>query len=528
MGGTTSFKTSPASKLEKKTVSRAAQALATLAVAVVLAALSAAAIAFFYSRGELLCYGDATAHINIARRIVDSRTPGWDQIGTVWLPLPHLMIIPFVHNDWLWQTGLAGAIPSGICFVLGGIFVFLAARRVFSSGAAGAAACLLLALNPNLLYLQSAPMTEAGFLAALAAVLYFTVLFRQNQSLWAAAAAGVASLAGSLTRYEGWFLLPFVALYFLLASNRRKWLAPLVFSVIAGLGPLWWLAHNWWYFGNALEFYNGPYSAKMINQRAVDAGMARYPGDHEWAKAWFYFRSAVAVFAGLPLLWIAAAGVLASLARRVVWPLALLALPPVFYIISMYSSGTPIFLPHLWPNSYYNTRYAMAALPLLAMAGAALVALAPPRFRGLAAVVVILAAGAPWIIAPRPEAWICWKESQVNSEARRAWTREAADFVRAQRRPGDGFLTSFGDLTGIFQQAGIPLRETLHEGNGPQWMATVGRPDLFLWEAWAVAQSGDAVATAVIRTGRSGPRYDCVKTIVVKGAPVIKIFRRVS
>ncbi len=54
-------------------------------------------------------------------------------------------------------------------------------------------------------------------------------------------------------------------------------------------------------------------------------------------------------------------------------------------------------------------------------------------------------------------------------------------------------------------------------------MATVARPDLFLREEWAVAQSGDAVATAIVRTGRTGPRYDCVKTIAVKGAPVIQI-----
>ena len=42
-----------------------------------------------FERGYVLYYGDAEAHLNIARRIVDSRTPGPEQIGTVWLPLPH-------------------------------------------------------------------------------------------------------------------------------------------------------------------------------------------------------------------------------------------------------------------------------------------------------------------------------------------------------------------------------------------------------------------------------------------------------
>ena len=71
--------------------------------------------AIFYSNGWLLYYGDAEAHLNIARRMVDSRTPGYDQVGTVWLPLPHWLMLPFVRVDWMWLTGVAGAIPSQQC-----------------------------------------------------------------------------------------------------------------------------------------------------------------------------------------------------------------------------------------------------------------------------------------------------------------------------------------------------------------------------------------------------------------------------
>src|SRR4030088_936439 len=79
-----------------------------------LALLSGAAVAFFWSRGWLLYYGDAEAHLNIARRIVDSRTPGYDQVGTSWLPLLHWLLIPGVRIDELWFNGLAGAIPSAL------------------------------------------------------------------------------------------------------------------------------------------------------------------------------------------------------------------------------------------------------------------------------------------------------------------------------------------------------------------------------------------------------------------------------
>ncbi len=89
---------------------------------VLLAGLSVAAAAFVSRSGWTLYYGDAEAHLNIARRILDSRTPGYDQIGTSWLPLPHLLALAFVRDDRLWRSGLAGAIPSSACFVLAGLY----------------------------------------------------------------------------------------------------------------------------------------------------------------------------------------------------------------------------------------------------------------------------------------------------------------------------------------------------------------------------------------------------------------------
>src|SRR5436309_15823977 len=79
--------------------------------------VSVFAFLFYYRMGEVLPYGDAIAHINIARRVFDSRTPGLLQLGTVWLPLPHLLMIPLLASKFLWQTGIGGAIPSMIAYV---------------------------------------------------------------------------------------------------------------------------------------------------------------------------------------------------------------------------------------------------------------------------------------------------------------------------------------------------------------------------------------------------------------------------
>ncbi len=494
--------------------------VALAGVIAMLAGISIAAARWCLDRGYVLYYGDAEAHLNIARRILDSRTPGPEQLGTVWLPLPHLALIPFVmHGDW-WRTGVAGIIPSAICFVLAGTFLFAAVRRAYGSASAALAAALIFALNPNILFLQSTPMTEMLFAASMAALVWSILWFRDSQSILALLVAAAASNAASLTRYEGWFLIPFATICFLIVA-RRKWIA-LIFAALAAFGPLAWLAHNRFYYGNALEFYNGPWSAMAIYHRYLAHGMQRYPGDHDWPTAARYYLTAAGLFAGWPAIAIGAAGLIFALWRRAFIPIFLLALVPVFYVWSMYSSGTPIFVPNLFPNSYYNTRYAMAIVPLIAFATAAIVASAPRRLRLPAA---ILIAAIP-LIAWRNQTPVCWKESEVNSVARRAWTAQAAQFLAENYRPGDGILFPFGDLTGALRQAGIPLRESVHEGNGPAWLAPIMRPDLFLRQGWVMGFAGDDATTAALRADRHGRRYLLRKKIIVKGAPVVEIYQR--
>jgi len=490
-------------------------------VAVLLAAIGTGAAWWCFARGYTLYYGDAEAHLNIARRIFDSRTPGPDQIGTVWLPLPHLLLMPLVVRDAWWHSGLAGVLPSVACFVLAGIFLFSAARRAYSSSGAALGVALLFALNPTILYLQATPMTELPFLASLAALLWATLWFRDWQSPWAVLIAAAASNAASLTRYEGWFLIPFVSLYLLMTAKHKR--HSILFAMAAALGPLAWLAHNQYYFGNALEFYNGPYSAAAIYQRQVAQGGFRYPGDHDWLMAARYYLAASRWMTGWPLLVIGAAGTMVALVKQRGWAIFLLLLPPLFYVWSLHSSGTPIFVPDLPPYSWYNTRYAIAVVPFAAFAAGALVTLVPGRFHARASIILALAIGGAWGFHRLTS--ISWKESEINSEARRAWTAQAAGFLAHEYRPGSGIIFPFGDLTGILREAGIPLREGLHEGNGAAFDSAIARPDLLLRERglveWGLAFSGDAVEAALKKAG-----YVLRWQILVKGAPVVEIYHR--
>ena len=500
-----------------------------LACAFFLTLLSAGAVWFFQLHGWLLWYGDAEAHLNAARRMVDSQTPGYDQLGSVWLPLLHVLTLPFAAVDSLWRSGLAGSFAPAAGFVAGGVFLFAAVKRIFRSNTAALAATALVALNPNMLYLQSIPMTEGIFFGCLMALLYFSVRFRATLGWGAAVGAGVAACLGALTRYDGWFLIPFATAYFLWAAGRKRWpgehrgwrearpwMVALLFAAVASLGPLYWLAHNWYLTGDALDFYRGPYSAAAIQ------GGKPYPGHGNWDAAFYYYQTAMRLVAGPGLPLMALAGTVVALVRRVFWPVVLLALPPAFYVLNMHSGASPIFVPNLWPHSWYNTRYGLAALPLLALAAGALVMAVPRNLRAVTALLIIVAGGIHWVANPQPENWITWAESRANSTGRRAWMQAAADYLSPRYLRGSGIVSSGGDdFFGIYREMGIPLSETFSVCNGLPFVAAEQRPELWLWQEWAVVKEGDAIERAVARAG-----YRQELRIVEKDEPVVEIYHR--
>lgn len=477
-------------------------------VAAAFVLLSAAALLVVQSQGTALFYGDAIAHLNIARRLVDGRTLGYHQLGTVWLPLPHLLMLPWIENQWFWQSGLAGAIPAGVCFVAAGTFLFALLRRLFGLHAAiVGAACF--GGNLNLLYLQATPMTESLFFASALGLLLATIRFSDSRRSWDAVLAGLAAICCTLTRYEGWFFLPFVALFFLL---RGGWRQALLFSVVSGLGPLYWLAHNAVMYSDPLEFYRGLGSALDIAKQ----GNFKHPGDHDWPLAIRQFLVAAKAVNGWPLIIAGTGGCLIALFSKSYWPLLFLCLSPIFYIMSLHSGGTPIFVPEIYPFSYYNTRYALSALPLLCLGTAALAQRLGRR---------------SWPLLPLSLVWfvfspvLCLEEATVNSKSRRTWTHEVAGLLRSEYRPGQGILMPFGDLTGILTEAGIPIAESIHQGDLVLFESALKRPDLFLRCDWVIALSADPASYAMAQRPRE--QWQCVKLILTPYSRVVEVWRRV-
>ncbi|MEP6593612.1 MAG: hypothetical protein ABJC51_07960, partial [Acidobacteriota bacterium] len=169
------------------------------------AALVGLAAALFYAHAGLtLSHYDARAHLVVARRIIDSLTPGWQQVGAVWLPLPHLLNMLPVQVDWFYRTG-ASAVAISVAST--GIAAWALASLILrgsGSRSGAAAAVAIFVLNPDILYLQSTPMTEPLLFATTAAALALTAAWVESGAgRWPHAAGGMLA-AACLTRYEAW------------------------------------------------------------------------------------------------------------------------------------------------------------------------------------------------------------------------------------------------------------------------------------------------------------------------------------
>src|SRR5437879_83297 len=182
----------------------------TWVLALIAACVSVAAFLFYFQHRCILLYGDAVAHINIARRVFDSKTPGLLQLGTVWLPLPHVLMIPFIISNEMWRRGVGGSIPSMIAYVLGVIGMFRLVRGALSRGLepggaariAGWTAACVYAANPNLIYMQTTAMGEALYLALFIWVVVYLSEFARGDAK-ALTKCGLCLAGACLTRYDG-------------------------------------------------------------------------------------------------------------------------------------------------------------------------------------------------------------------------------------------------------------------------------------------------------------------------------------
>jgi hypothetical protein len=452
------------------------------------AALACAAIAWgtaaaivYWRLGLTLSHYDAKGHLVVARRVIDSLTPGWLQLGAVWLPLPHVLNLLPVQVDAWYRTGASGVAISIASLAL---LVYASARlilRLTGSRAGAVTTALIAATNPNLLYLQSTPMTEPLLLGLTALALWLVVEALEAPSRRTLLMASAALALACLTRYEAWPVTAAALAATVVARWRggraagqgireAAWLASIP---VAGLA--WFLVHSKvtvgaWFVTGGFYVPDPMYQHKTVAVTGAVWWGLRSLGSEVLARAaaaaslllaFWWWRRRLPATAIVALAWLGVA-----------------ALPWYAFF-----QGHPLRIRYMVP---------------LVVAGAVLVGMAIGRLpRWRAAVAALVLAGVWSTTRPFDPKAAMVLEAQWDVPRGLA-RREVTACLPA---PGgdETIMASMGSLAHYMQELsreGFALRDFLHEGNGDLWLAALERPrDYVRWMLIeGVAEGGDMLA----------------------------------
>jgi hypothetical protein len=439
----------------------------------------------YWREGLTLSHYDAKAHLVVARRVLDSLTPTWRQIGAVWLPLPHLLDMLPVQVDALYRTGASGVVFSVLS---GGLAAASAAALVLRLTASTPAAVLtaaLIAFNPNLLYLQSTPMTEPLLIGLLMLTTLALVAWVEEGTARWHRVAGWAMTGAFLTRYEAW---PFTV----------------AALVLTGLG-------RWRRTGDAAAAVRGVLRLALY---PALAGLAFVINSRLSTGAWFVsggFYVAEPALEGKPLA--VSAALWWGTRELGSWTLALLA-PVAFVIVAWRGTRSrrdavwlvPLSLFAVSALSWYaffeghpfRVRYMVPIVGASVVAIGLVVGSLPRRFQAATALIVGML-----VVVPNPPF-----SSRAPMVLEAQWDvphsreRQAVTACLAARREGEAVLVSMGSLAHYMQElsrAGFDIADFVHEGNGEIWVSALENPSRYV--GWILAEEraegGDEIARRI-------------------------------
>lgn len=472
-------------------------------IAIIIATL---AVIHNYVNGTILAYGDAESHINIAKRVVSSITPGFGQLGGIWLPLHHLLMLPFVINDFMWRSGLGGAIASALCYVFSVFFVYKLAATLIKKPWAVVVATAIYAINPNVLYMLGTPMSELPLLAFMSGSLYFLVRWMYGDDVRILVLAALLSFGGVLIRYDAWYLLcmqvvAIVAMGLFRRYSRQKIAGTtLLFMFPSFLGVFLWMLWGIVVFHDPLYFLNSEYSAKSQQQAFLAKG--ELPTYHDLFQSTQYYMQAVIDNIGIILVALAAMGLIVMLVRskkkellRTLAVIVLLLSPLFFNVLSLFLGISILFIPELTPASFefnlFNIRYGMMLVPAVAILVGYIISEVRPKVLNI---VSSLAVGVVTLVFAFTMP-ITLKDGLEGLSARksdRAATTIESDFIKIY----DYGLVGIDDYGRAANPVDlqIPMSKIIYAGNHPYWdklfknPETVARyiimqPDDKLWRA---------------------------------------------
>ena len=424
--------------------------------------------------------------------MLEGRHAGLAQLGGIWPPFPQVYMLPFVWNDALYFSGLAGAIPSAACYVVSSVFLYRLVTRLTTDPFAGLVAVAAFS-GPNVLYMQSVPMSELPFIACFLGTVYFTVSWMLRGSLQPLFLAGVMACLSSLTRYEGWVLVAlqtgFVACFCWRAGHRREEIEGIVllFALMAFLGIGLWVLWNRVIFGDALFFLHSQYGTKATNsvQLAALPSAQRPAGNLPLAIqvfGWAALENIGALVASVGILGLARLTLARRFGPATVTAAALLLFPVAFSVAAAYVGIEVIGDPRATDGGQLtNVRYGLLVAPAAGFLAGWLAHGGWWRWPVLAACLL--------------SALLVWRGGLVNLEDSTAvtnregrattgsgeWLRDHYDggVVLMQRRSNENLLFS----------SRIPLDHVIYEGDRDEWRN--GLRDPAPEATWVVLDAGD-------------------------------------
>jgi hypothetical protein len=480
--------------------------------------LGGAAVAWGFTSNTILAYSDAQTHLAIARRILDSRTPGAAQFGTSWLPVPHLLLMLFVYIGPLWQTGLAGSLVGLGCLTVTTVSVFCSTLLLTGRRSMSWLAVAVLLTNPNFMYVHTTALTEPVLIASMSASTYYLVKWSKTRRWPDMIAAGALAALAVGSRYEGWaFAAASAAVvvwvsYF--ASGDRLQAEGLALGYVAP--PVYamgmWIFYNWLIFGDPLSFARGQYSAAASTAATTGATVKGHLALSFMTYGWDCMD-----VIGLPILLSAALGLLAH-----AWRTRLSASGMAVYVVAalfcfdtllLFVGQIPMITPRSTPPGFFNLRYVLLLLPgiaiLAACLGDALEQVIRPGYvlfiGGL-----MLASQALWLVPDWPHSVTVLEEGYV--DVRTSPERgQVAAYLR-EHYEGGGILIDerASDWATL---AGIPEREYIATYSGPLFRQALSRPaDYVQWVVADLTPSPDQVATVLLPSPLFQERYQLVAT----------------
>jgi hypothetical protein len=451
-----------------------------------------------YARADLvLSHYDARAHLVVARRIFDSLTPGWQQIGAVWLPLPHMLQAVPIQVDAWYRTGASASVVSIVCF---GITTYALTRIVLLATASRLGATVtaaLLVLNPNLLFVHTTPMTEPLALAAIALVTVWLYEWVPRNEDAVPARLGVALFAAAWTRYEAWLVIAAALAAALHASARvgasRRALVRRASTLAA------WPAAAIFLFVVLSRLTTGAWftTGFYVPDTYYDGQLARALLAVWWGTHQLSTRAA-------ELMAVGAAVLVASRA------LTTREHAPSLVLLAPFAAG--LFPAYAFYEGHpFRIRYMLPLVAACALLDGVAVGMMRRHAAFVAAGVLVgitIIQSPPW----RRDAPVI-VEAQLERPLREGRRRVTVCLVAGYR--GEKILASMGSLAHYMQElshTGRVIADFVHEGNGSLWQSALEEPQRHV--GWMLveeqAEGGDLLARRIHQDPRFGRGFSRV------------------